>query len=158
MIKIIFKILVIFGLVVVELALVNKLAFYSAIPNIIIIIAIIFTLRGKFDEAVLFALIGGFLLDLASPLRFGYYVLFGLLIISLIHFFVLKFTPAPNLTMMFIIFCLSFILYDLLLFAAIKHLPAWQIVPGALIQGIWGLIINKIMIGLIKPKEEIEVV
>lgn len=157
MIKIILKIIAIIFLSLLQLAIFSKFSIFGAIPNLILIIAITLTFRGRFQDGFLVAGLGGMLLDLASPLRFGTYTLLFLIVLFLIHFFLLKVFPTPNLSTSFLIFTGSFIFVDLGIFLFIKTLPALEILPQALIGGLWGVLIYYLSWNIIKPKEEIKI-
>lgn len=157
MLKIILKVIAFVLLVIFQLVIVSKFSIWGTIPNFLLIIAISFMFRGQSYNGFLLAGISGLLLDLASPLRFGAYTLFFMGVLLIINFYVLKIFPVPSLGTSFLIFVASLLLVDLGLFLFMGHLPFWQILPQAIINGLWGVLIYWILGKVIPIREEIKI-
>jgi hypothetical protein len=155
--KIILKVIAFVFLVIFQLAIVTKLSIGGAIPNFLLIIAISLIFRGQSDNGLLLGGISGLLLDLVSPLRFGAYTLFFMIVLLIINFYILKIFPVPSLGISFLIFVASLLLVDLGLFLFMGHWPFWQIFPQAIINGIWGVLIYWILKKVIPVREEIRI-
>lgn len=156
MAKILLKIFAVFCLVIFQIAVMTKLTIWGTIPNLIILLAIAMVFRGRFQDGILLAGVGGLLLDLASPIRFGAYTMLFLAAIGIIHFYVLKIFPTPSLMVSFLIFAASILLIDLTLFLLLRNIPYWQLLPQAIFGGLWGIFIYWLVEKIIKPKEEIK--
>ena len=124
MIKLLLKIFAILVLAIFQLALISKLTIWGAIPNLILILAITLVIKNRFFDATLVALVGGIILDLASPLRFGIYLFLFLLTLCLINFWLLRTIPAPNNLIVFFIFVGAFLFLDLAPFLFITTWPS----------------------------------
>ena len=127
-------------------------------PNIILILAISFVLKGNFLDGFLLAGIGGLCLDLGSSLFFGIYASLFLITITIINFLILRITESQNLFFIFIIFAVSVIFVDLILLLVISHWPTLQILTGAMINGLWGVIIYWLLGKILPTMEEIKIV
>ena len=157
MVKIISKIFLIILLVILQMTIFNKIFIFGAVPNLILIIAVCFVLKQRFSLSVVIAGFGGLILDLASPLYFGIYTISGLIIIYLVNYFTTKFSETPNRGIIFLIFLLSFFVFDLILLIATKTWPGWYLIPIIFINGSWGSIIYLLIENLFPPKEEIKI-
>lgn len=156
MAKIILKILGILFLAIFQVAIIVKFSILGAIPNLILILAIALAFKNRFQDALLVVIVGGVVLDLASPMRFGIYIFLFLVILSLIHFLLLKTIPTPNYSIAFLIFTGAFLFLDLTIFLLIKTWPSWVVLPQAIISGFWAVLIYRFIASEISPKEEIK--
>ena len=156
MTRLLLKILAVFCLVIFQIAVMTKLMIWGTIPNLIILLAIAMVFRGRFQDGILLAGIGGLLLDLASPIRFGAYTMLFLAAIGVINFYVLKIFPTPSLMVSFLIFAASILLIDVAFFLLLGNIPYWQLIPQAIFGGLWGIVIYWLVEKFIKPKEEIK--
>lgn len=150
------KILGILILVVLQLSLFSKFSFFASYPNLIYILSIALLLRGFFQDSLLVAILGGFFLDLASPLRFGIYTLILVGVLFVINYLILKNIPAPNSFLIFLIFMGIFLLVNFVIFLIVRAAPDWQIIIDAAVNSLWGILVYFILGKAIKPKEEIK--
>jgi hypothetical protein len=157
MLKTILKITGILLLVIIQLSLFDKFSFFGSVPNFIIIFAISLTLKGKWQDAILLGLIGGLLLDLASPLKFGIYMLLILLAITLINFLILRSLPTPKLLMSFFIMTGSFLMINLLISLLTFTWLGWTALIDAVINGLWGVVAYWALNKFIKTENEIKI-
>ncbi len=157
MIRTILKILAILLLAFVQFFLVSKISVLGVIPNLILILAIVLVLNNRFSDAILVALVGGLILDLGSPLRFGLYTFFFLAILLIIYFIILRSIPSPNNLTAFLIFSASFLFLDLGIFLSLGVWPSWPVLVWAIISGFWGLLFFVLLSPKIITNEEINV-
>lgn len=157
MIKFVLKILVIFALVIFQVAVLTKLSFLGVIPNMVLIVAISLILKGRFYDGFMVAGLGGILLDFLSPLRFGIYTFFFTFILILIYYFCLKISLTPNLLVVFFIFFASFLIINLGLLLVMKVWPSWENLLYSLVEGFWGILVYLIIQNIIKSREEIRI-
>lgn len=150
------KILGILIIVILQLALFSKFSILESFPNLIFIISIVLLLRDDLQDSFLVAVLGGLLLDLASPLRFGAYTILLVGILLFVYFVILKSMPVPNLFLIYLLFMGIFLFVNLVIFLIIGAVPNWQIVFDALINSLWGILIYLFLGRIIKPKEEIK--
>lgn len=87
--KLIKTLLLIILIFVIQIAIVPNITISSAFPNILLISAVVLLLNFEFDKALIWAGIGGIMMDIYSPLHFGVYT-FGFLIIWFIANFIFK--------------------------------------------------------------------
>jgi hypothetical protein len=158
MYKTIVKIMVITLLAILQFALFSKLTLFGVFPNIIIILAIALLFRGHFQDSFLVAAIGGLMMDIISPLRFGIYTFLIIVILLLINFVILKFLPTPNLIASFFIFAGAFLFIDLSLALFTLLWPGWSLAIDAIINGFWGALIYWLLGKISYPENEIRVV
>lgn len=151
--KNIFKILGILLLVILQLSLFSKFSIFSFGPNLIFILSIVLILRGFLQDSLLVAVLGGFLLDMASPFRFGFYTFLLIVILLFLNFVVLKNLPALNPLLLILIFVGIFIFIDLVICLLTRSLPSWQIFLDVAINCLWGLVIYYILDKFIKQEE-----
>ncbi|OGD67374.1 hypothetical protein A3F08_02620 [Candidatus Berkelbacteria bacterium RIFCSPHIGHO2_12_FULL_36_9] len=118
---------------------------YSGVyPDLILIIVFSLIFIGREDEAVFWALIGGVILDLFSPLRFGIFT-FSMLILFLgVRYLVKHIFSDPSL----IIALLFFFSGSILLNYPFAVLTSQYLL--LLFQGLYTLIIGGIIFGFIK--------
>jgi len=156
MIKTIIKIIAIVVLAIFQLALITKITILGSIPDLILILAVALVFKNRFQNAILVAAVGGIVLDLVSPLRFGVFTLIFLIIILMINYLLLKTIPSPNNLMAFFIFLGSFLFLDLVIFLAIRVWPSWQILLSSSIEALWAVLILYLISGEISKEEEIK--
>lgn len=156
MIKNVLKVFGIFILAIVQLALFSKLSVLGAIPNIVLVLIVALGLKGRFQEAVLTATIGGIILDLASPLRFGAYTVLMLGIALLIQYVVIKIVPPPDFYLAFTVFAGSILFFDLILSLFVLTWPRWILISDLFLNGFLGLGVLWLMTRIIRPENEIK--
>lgn len=150
------KILTIVLLVVVQLAFLSKISFFTFMPNFIFLISLVLLFRGLIGDSFLVATVGGLLLDLASPFRFGFYTLIFISILLFCHFVILKNMPTLSPLLVFGLCWAIFILIDLIICWMVHLWPTWQIVIDSTLNGLCGLLIYFFFEKFTK-KEEINV-
>ncbi|MEK7142701.1 MAG: hypothetical protein AAB785_00655 [Patescibacteria group bacterium] len=156
MIKYIVKILAILMLVILQIAIISKIAIWGIIPNLILILSICLILRDRFEDGFLVALLGGLMMDLSSSLHFGLFTLIFLAILAVIYFYLLKFFPAPNWLTSLLIFGGSFLLLDLIISLLVGDWSWQEILKDIIINSLWGGIIYLIVQRIVQSKEEIK--
>lgn len=149
------KILAILLLIILQFSFFSKLSIFGFAPNLIFVISIILLLRGFLADSFLLAILGGFFLDLTSPLRFGIYSFSLIAILLLLNFVVLKNIPAINPVLTFLLTFGAFIIIDLFICLVILALPSWQIIIDGLISGVFGLV-TFFVLGKFVRQEEIK--
>lgn len=153
MVKIALKILLILILAVCQIALVAKFSIYGAIPNLILVFAILLVIKNRFYDGLLVGFLGGLILDLSSSFWFGFYIFFFLLIIVAINFLLLRTIPSPNNLMVFLIYFASFLVLNLMIFLFARLWPTWLVLIDALLNSLWAIIIYVLIQSKIKEME-----
>lgn len=153
MIKNVFQVLLIILLFILQITLLNKFSFFNAVPNLILIVSICLVLKQNLDLSIFIAGVGGLLLDLVSPIYFGFYTITYLLIILILNYFILKISQSPNRFIIYLIFVIVSIFIDSSLLVFTKILPNWHLLLSGLINGIFGITIY-LLIEKISPQEE----
>jgi len=156
MLKSILKIIIIFFLTILQLSIFSKFATLGAFPNIIFILAIVLALKNRREDSFLVAVVGGLVLDLASPLRFGVYTFAILDVLLLINFVVLKYLPSPGWLFTFLIMTGSFLAIDLFISLFTLTWTGWNLFFDPVINGLWGIILSLILAKVIKTQSEIQ--
>lgn len=155
--KILFKILAIIILVIFQISFFSKFIILGVIPDIVLIVAICFVLKGNFPDGLLIAGIGGLLLDVGSSMYFGFYTIIFLSIILMINFLIRRVAESPNLLFLFVIFWASFLFFNFLLAIFIKHWPTPPILWQSAMNGLWGLVGYWLLGKTLPSKEETQV-
>lgn len=115
MLKTITKIIAIVVIALIQILLMPYFAIYGVWPNLILILAIMLLFFNADPEALFTASLGGLILDLASPLNFGFFTFFFLMIILLIKLLMSKFFNEPNIIVMIVIMvCALFVFYAIM--------------------------------------------
>lgn len=70
--------------VIMQISFLPNFAIYHVFPNLVLIFILVFLIRGQDDIVLWWVIFGGLLLDLFSPLFFGYYFI-QLILIFLIY-------------------------------------------------------------------------
>ncbi len=109
MVKTSLKILLILILAFCQLSLISKFSIFGAIPNLVLVFAILLVIKNRFYDGLLVGFLGGLILDLSSSLWFGFYIFFFLLIIVAINFLLLRTIPSPNNLIVFLIYFAGFL-------------------------------------------------
>ena len=158
MLKTILKVMGILVLVIFQLAIMSKLFFWGAIADLILILAIILTIKNHFQDAILVAIVGGFFLDLTSSLRFGFFMIMFLAILLIINFLVLKNLPSTGNLTTFLIFLGSFLFLDLTSFLLIRVWPTWQVFLTSFVNSGWAILIYSLIGHKITAEEKIKII
>ena len=95
--KNIFTIILVVTVGLLQILLMPIISVYSAVPNLILIGAILLILLDYEKEAFLLAGVGGLLLDFFSPIFFGFITIYLILIVFLLRYLVKKIFPSINI-------------------------------------------------------------
>ncbi len=156
MLKTIAKILIIILIAVLQLGIFNKISFFSALPNLVMVFGIALTLRNKFYEALVLVLLGGIILDFSSNLHFGILTIFFVMTIFFVNLLVNKLSLVPNVFFFFLVFLGSFLFLDI----AISLISFSKLSPtvfiDAFINAIWGILGYFVVQKVIKSEEKLE--
>jgi hypothetical protein len=114
MVKTLFKIILILLLVICQVTLIPHLQIFGAWPNLILILALVLTVAGLNENALLVASLGGLFLDLASPLIFGFYTLVLIIFTLSTSFLVKKFFAGFSPMILSAIVATGTLFYDLI--------------------------------------------
>jgi rod shape-determining protein MreD len=157
MIKNILKILIIIAVAVIQVTLMPNLNIYGVWPNLLLILALLLIFFGAEPEAYLTASLGGLILDLASPLSFGFYTLTLVSLTVFIRFLVNKFLNEPNVPVIIVILSLS-ILFMSILESLVAHDFHVNLIFINLIYGLFmGLIFYRVLSFWIDNQQKIKV-
>ena len=153
--KIFINILLIFLAAILQISLFPKISIFSALPNLIFLATMILIFTNREDEALIWAGLGGILLDLFSPVRFGIFLFPLLVIYFLTSILVKRIFTDPNLIIAASFFFLGSIFFDILW---IFINPQWQIILiNAIYNTIVGIIIYWLLRERLKPKEFVKI-
>lgn len=150
------KIFGILILAILQLTLLSKFSIFNSIPSLIFILSIALMLRGFIKDSILVAILGGLMVDLASPLRFGVYTLLLISVLFFTNFVIIRSMPVPNLILIYFLFVGFFIFINFIIFLIIQATPSWQILADATINGLWAIIVYLILIKATKQSEEVK--
>ncbi len=98
---------------IIQIAIVPNITIKLAFPNLILIVCIALALNFKYEESLLWAVIGGLLLDVYSPMRFGINTITLVALSSIVYFTFRKFISQPIMPIVFVVFFVMSLLYDL---------------------------------------------
>lgn len=112
MLKSFIKILAIVSIALIQVLLMPYFAIYDVWPNLLLILAIILLFFDADPEALLVASLGGLILDFASPLTFGFFTIFLLVITLLVKLLMSKFFNEPNIIVMVFILAGALFVFD----------------------------------------------
>lgn len=96
MIQNILKILSIIILAILQITLMPHLGFQTIWPNLILLVALVLMFLDFEVESLLVAIVGGLILDLASPLFFGLHSVILIILILITKLLLTKFLTEPN--------------------------------------------------------------
>ena len=106
-------------------------------------------------EAFWMAALGGILLDLASPLRFGIFTLIIILFVLATKYFIEKMLSELNIWMILGIIFIESIIFDAILVLITNH----QLTPLILITGFYGVLLffifYRIVLAILKPAQKL---
>jgi hypothetical protein len=114
-IKTIVKAIIITILAIVQITLMSYFSIVGLWPNLIFILALVLVLTGAEPEAYLTASLGGLILDLASPLFFGFNTIILLIIVTLVKMLVNKFLSEISMFMAALFLIIVAISVDLMM-------------------------------------------
>lgn len=108
------NLLIIFLLGVIQITLMPYFSIMGLWPNIIFLLAVSFVLIGAEREAYLVASFGGFILDLVSPIFFGFNVLVLMFLTGLTQLLVKKFLSDINIFVAGLVFVVATAIFNLI--------------------------------------------
>jgi len=156
MIKNVLKGIGIIIIAILQLAVLTKISILGAVPNLILIIAIALMLRNRPHEAFLIALLGGMILDIGSPLKFGVLTIIYLIILVLIYLLINKVSLIPNYFFTLLVFIGSFLIFNFLVSLFYSGSLHWEIVSDSIINTLWGILGLFLVQRFIKVEEKIK--
>lgn len=140
---------------ILQISFMPSLSLWHSFPNLILIFTVILIFNGRNREALYWAAIGGIILDLFSPSRFGIYLISLLVIYFVISYLVKRFFSDPNFLIAVGLFLISSAIFNII-FYIIN--PQWQIFLGDIIYNtIVGLIIYIALKNKLKVKDLIKI-
>lgn len=157
MIKNILKFLIIIAVAVIQITLMPNLNIYGVWPNLLLILALLLIFFGAEPEAYLTASLGGLILDLASPLAFGFYTLTMVSLTVFVKFLVNKFLNEPNVPVIITILSLS-ILFMSTLESLLAHNFILNLILINLLYGLFiGIIFYRVLSFWVDNQQKIKV-
>ena len=136
-VKTILKFLAIILLAIVQLTLLPLFAIHGVWPNLILILSLVLVLFNDDTDAFLTASLGGLILDLGSPLFFGFNIILNILLVFLIRFMLKKFLTETTFFVFGLVVFLAIIIFDTII-SVVTHQFSWI---NLLINGGYSLII-----------------
>ncbi|MCL5795385.1 MAG: hypothetical protein M1338_03430 [Patescibacteria group bacterium] len=140
---------------ILQISTLPNLAILQAFPNLILTITVVLVFVGRSRDALFWAAIGGIILDLFSPLRFGIYTISLLAIYFLISYLVKKFFSDPNFFIATGLFLISSVIFDLI-FVIISS--QWSIFIGEILYNtIVGILLYLLLKNKLKLKDAVKI-
>lgn len=156
--KIFINIILMITAVLVQISLLPQLSFYGGTANLILLVIISLVLIKREKDAILWTIIGGTLLDLFSPIRFGVYLFILLIIYFLLTILIKKLLATPPWHFILFLFFLASIIFDLLWLFYNKSID-FIIITAA--NAVYNIILGGIIYYLIQyyyqPQEKIKI-
>lgn len=97
------EILLIYLVALISVTILPKLSIFSVMPNLILILALLFVFQREFNRGLLWALLGGLFLDFFG-INFPSNILITIVIVLLTMFLIQRFFESSNIYL-FLIFC-----------------------------------------------------
>lgn len=116
----ILRVLGIILLGITQVTLMPYLSIYGAWPNLILLLALVLIFLNYIPEAYLVASLGGLILDLGSPLFFGFYTLVIIFLVFMNKILIEKYLSDAPIYVVAIILGLNVVIFDLVL-TAVAH-------------------------------------
>lgn len=148
----------IFFAVILQISLLPQIAIFGGYANLILLVMLALIFVGRNDEAIIWAGVGGLLLEITSPVHFGYYFFPMIMIYLLVNFLVKKLftSPAWHLSMFF--FFISSVLQDVIWIYLDRSLTTLLIIlANAVYSAVLGVILYYFIDYYYHPKEKIKV-
>lgn len=143
-------ILAIIFVAIIQITLMPYFSIFGLWPNLVLLLALILILNSADFEAFLVASLGGLILDLASPLFFGFNTLVLVLIVFLVKALIKKFFGEINFLVTAVFLVVLITLYDLL-FCLVAHQFSFL---GLVINLIYSLFLGFVIFILINARIE----
>lgn len=112
MIKNLLKILIIISIGITQVTLMPNLSILGIWPNLLLILVIMLVFFNADQEALLSASLGGLILDLSSPIFFGFFTVFLVANFLVIRFVTNRFLDEPNLAVALLVLFLNLLICD----------------------------------------------
>ena len=157
MIKTILKILLIFGLVVLQVTLIPFLKVSEVWPNLILLVTLVLVLDDFLIDALFFAILGGLFLDLASSSFFGLNVLILVFLVILIKFVISRYLTEPNLWIITLILGLSSVFYSLIFILIYHNVSYLSLLWSFIYNSLAGILIYWFLGYFLKTTQEIKI-
>lgn len=156
--KIFIHIICIILAVILQTTLLPQIKLLGGMPNLVLLTVLTLIFINRFDEAIIWVIIGGILLDLTSPIRFGYYYFALLIIYFLIRLLIVRLFNNPSWIISAIFFLFASVLLDcywIYYDCSINTLTI--ILANAIYNIIFGLILYYLMQYYYLPQDKISV-
>lgn len=143
--KTIFKVLAIISLAIIQITLIPYFGILGLWPNLIFLLSLTLILIGAKQEAYLAASLGGLILDLASPLFFGFYtlVLFG--IVAIVQLLVDKFLGEVTVFIQVLVLILATVIFNMIFCLTAHQFQITTFSINVLYSLILGLIMFRVL-------------
>lgn len=145
MFKNILKIIVILILAILQITLLPFLSVKGVWPNLILLTAIVLIILDFDSEAFLLAILGGLILDLASPLFFGFNLLTILAITYLAKLAIQKFITEPNIFIIAILIFIIAIIQDLAIIMVTRNFILTTLLINGFYSAIAGVLLYQLL-------------
>jgi len=149
------NILLVTIVVILETTLVPKMAIFGAFPNLVMLVILSLIFINRTRDALWWVLIGGVLLDLFSPVRFGAYTLSFVVIFFLAYYLVNYVFSEPSVFLAAGIFFISSLILNIIFLMYFHYFGLY------FIEAIYSTFVGCIVYGLIryyyKQGEEVKI-
>ena len=149
------NILLVIIVVILETTLVPKMAIFGAFPNLVMLVILSLIFINRTRDALWWVLIGGVLLDLFSPVRFGAYTLSFVAIFFLAYYLVNYVFSEPSVFLAAGIFFISSLILNIIFLMYFHYFGLY------FIEAIYSTFVGCIVYGLIryyyKQGEEVKI-
>lgn len=156
--KIFTHIICIFFAVILQISLLPQIAIFGGYANLILLVILTLIFVGRSDEAIIWVVVGGLLLEATSSVHFGYYFFPIVLIYFLMIFLVKRLFANPPLRLSMFFFFISSVLQDVIWIYLDRSLTTLLIIlANAVYNVVLGVILYYFIDYYYHPREKIKV-
>lgn len=148
-------ILTIIMAVILQISVIPNFSIYNVFPNIVLIVMLGLLYVRRTNEALWWMGLGGLLLDLVSPVRFGVYTLSFMIIFALNYYLIEYIFTDPSILLAGALIFISSLISNII-FLLLTHYYS-QIFTEAIYTSFVGCILYWIIRYYYKPKEEVKI-
>jgi len=148
-------ILTIIMAVILQISVIPNFSIYNVFPNIVLIVMLGLLYVRRTNEALWWMGLGGILLDLVSPVRFGVYTLSFMIIFALNYYLIEYIFTDPSILLAGALIFISSLISNII-FLLLTHYYS-QIFTEAIYTSFVGCILYWIIRYYYKPKEEVKI-
>lgn len=156
--KLFIHLICIFLAIILQISLLPQITILGGFPNLILLVMLSLVFVGRINEAILWLSLGGILLEMVSPVHFGFYFFPLLAVFLLVNYLVKKLFTNPIWYLTLFFFFFSSLIFDLVwLFYDYSVFSISVLLADAIYNTILGLVIYYFMLYYYFPNEKIKI-